>query len=397
MSRHPLVEHRGGLLPGVEGVHPQRHRPPHPARPGQILRRAGVVDAAGVGRCDAALQLTQWFGDVEVRVGQRFHRTVGQLLHPPCQRLGAVDQVAALAVEAPQGLGRGGAGIQPIGDGVLLCDDAAQQLQSPLVGLVEVDRGAEEAAGQHPVGLASAAVGVAGVRPDVLAQHARQSRVRVRGLLGMAVQLVAQRVGARCCLGDHPDEQLLDLPRLFDAAPDLAGGRRPARGHRGAQAVGVSRRTLGNLGQPAADRRPVLFGVGGHQVEHIAHRLQWGGDDVQLAQIQAGLVQIEQHTEAFAHRGDGDGVGGVRRSGRVQLTQRRTRGLRAGDDPVRGVVGDLVVVTGDARFGCPAGIQGGRGLEVTVGDSVDRRGRPTQGCWWRRCHTWPDRRSGSRW
>ena len=63
----------------------RRHRPPHPARPGQILGRAGVIDAAGLGGRDPALQAAQRFGDLEMRVGQRVDDPIGQLLHPACR------------------------------------------------------------------------------------------------------------------------------------------------------------------------------------------------------------------------------------------------------------------------------------------------------------------------
>ena len=55
MTRHALVIDGGHLLPGGEGVDARRHGPPHPARAGEVLGRVGVVDAAVVGRRDAAL------------------------------------------------------------------------------------------------------------------------------------------------------------------------------------------------------------------------------------------------------------------------------------------------------------------------------------------------------
>ena len=269
-----FVEHRRRLLPRMEGVDAGGNRPPHPARAGQVLGGAGVVDATGVRRCDAAFQVAQRFGDVEVVVGQRIHRAVGQILHPLLESIGAMDEVARLAIESSQCLGGGRTRIEPMGDRVLLGDNAVQLLQPPVVRLVQVDDRSEEGSRIHLVRVAPAGVDVARVRADVLAEHLDQRGVGIGRALGARSQFLAQGVVSRSGIGDHRDEQALDLARLLDTPSYLAGGGRSPCRRRGTQRVGVSRDPLRDLGQPAAEHRPVVFGVGGHQVEDVAHGLQ---------------------------------------------------------------------------------------------------------------------------
>ena len=70
---------------------PVRHRPPHPARTGEVLARPGVVDAAVAGRREAALDAADLLGDVEVGAVQLVDRLVGQRLHPVAEGLLAGD------------------------------------------------------------------------------------------------------------------------------------------------------------------------------------------------------------------------------------------------------------------------------------------------------------------
>ena len=71
VSGHALVEHGGDLAPGVEVVDAVGHRPPHASRSLEVLGRAGVVDAAVVGRGEHALDPPDRRRDVEVHVGHR--------------------------------------------------------------------------------------------------------------------------------------------------------------------------------------------------------------------------------------------------------------------------------------------------------------------------------------
>ena len=67
---HALVVDGGELAPGAELGHARGHGPPHPAGAGEVRRGAGVVDAAVLGRRDAALEAAQLVGDVEVDAGE---------------------------------------------------------------------------------------------------------------------------------------------------------------------------------------------------------------------------------------------------------------------------------------------------------------------------------------
>jgi hypothetical protein len=99
VAGHAFVEDRRDLAPRRELGDAVGHRPPHPARPGEVLGRSGVVDAAVVGRGDAALDPADGLGDVEVDVGELRDRAVGELLLPVAERLLAGDLARGVGVE----------------------------------------------------------------------------------------------------------------------------------------------------------------------------------------------------------------------------------------------------------------------------------------------------------
>ena len=123
-------------------------------------------------------------------------------------------------------------------------------------------------------------------------------------------------------VGHHVDEQLLDLTGLLDAAVHLADRRRMVTGRGGPQCIGVPGDTVGQSGQPPADQRPVLIGVGGHQIEYVAHRLQRRGDHVQFTDVESSVMQLDLHAEPFPHGRDRHRVDVVLRTDRVQFPQR---------------------------------------------------------------------------
>jgi hypothetical protein len=205
-----------------------------------------------------------------------------------------------------------------------------------------------------------------------------------------------QRIVVGRGVGDHVDEQLLDRGRLLDTTCHLSHGRRTACCHRCPKRGRIARNTIGHLRHPPADRPPILFGVGGHQVEHIAHRLQRRCDHVQLADIEPRVVQIELDAEPFAHRGERDDVDIVLGRNVVQLLQAVASRVGARCTAVGGVVGDVFVMAYDAHFCCRAGIERSEGLETAFGYSIDCGDGPTQGRALRRCRTCSDRRSGIR-
>src|SRR3954451_22749115 len=78
MAGYPLVVDSGDLLPGGELGLAFGHRPPHPARAGEVLVRPGVVDGTVAGRRDAALDAPHQFGDVEVGAVKFLDGAVGE-------------------------------------------------------------------------------------------------------------------------------------------------------------------------------------------------------------------------------------------------------------------------------------------------------------------------------
>src|SRR5699024_8614529 len=70
MAGNTFVVDGGGLQPGVELLRPGRDVPPHAAGPGEVLTGTGVVDPAGAGGGDAALQAAQRRRDVEVDISE---------------------------------------------------------------------------------------------------------------------------------------------------------------------------------------------------------------------------------------------------------------------------------------------------------------------------------------
>ena len=174
---------------------------------------------------------------------------------------------------------------------------------------------------QQPVCVAAERVLTPSVRCDLVAQHHGQRAVGVGGVGGPLVQFSMQRSVFRRRLGHHVHEQLLDLAGLVDATRHLPRRRRMPGRHRCPQCFGVAGDPVGHLRHPPADQRPVLVGVGGHQVEHVAHRLQRRRDHVQVADIQPGVVQFDLQTESFAHRRDGHPVDVVNRAGSVEVPQ----------------------------------------------------------------------------
>ena len=108
-------------------------------------------------------------GDVELGLAELGDGPVARLLHPPLQRVGAVQLAARVAVEERDRLGDGCPRLDLARDRLLLGDHARELLDAPLVGLVEVDDGAEEVPRPERVDVAADGVALrprpAGARP----------------------------------------------------------------------------------------------------------------------------------------------------------------------------------------------------------------------------------------
>ena len=283
MAGHALVVDGGHLAPGGE----RRLIPSgtaHHIRPGrdEVLARAGVVDAAVVGRGDAALDPADRLGDVEVGAGHLGDGLVGELLHPVAERLLARDGAVGVGVERGDGVVDGAAGDDLVGDGSHLVLDPVQLVEAPGVRLVEVDLGAEEVPRLRDVRRAA----------DAVRGHVRAGRAPRRGSARTRRTPPPPRVAcsSRRCRRDAgmPSERATSSAKKSPALPSWPVHERTCPASRPiwrvaetspwsadrveGRAVVVDRR--GNAGEPRVDVGPVLLGRRRHQVEHAADRVQ---------------------------------------------------------------------------------------------------------------------------
>ena len=167
VTRGALVVDGGQFSPGREGVDAFRHRPPHPAGTGEVLRRRRVIHPSVVGRGDHALDVTSLLGNLEVGAVQGGDGFVGALLHPCPEGLGAGDLVGRIGVEDRHGLLDAGSRTDALGGFALQLLDAGEFLLAPLVGLGEVHSGADELARSKTVTVDADGVGLGGERSDL--------------------------------------------------------------------------------------------------------------------------------------------------------------------------------------------------------------------------------------
>ena len=351
VAGNALVEHGGEFLPGVEHGLAPGHGPPHAARAGEVAAGRGVEDAARPGGVDAALDGAHRLGDCEggsVEIGDG---PVGGGLHPFLQCVDAVEPVALVGVEAVHRLLDGGALAEALdGDGLLLGDDLGESGQSPFVGLVEIDGGADELAGEAFVAFPSDAVFGGGLRQEGLAQPGGHDPEGLAGpdelgLVGVDPDPVEGGLvaGEILALGDD----LLDLP---------AGGDVPAFGgeHEGGT---VSVECTRDMPETGDDVGPRLGGVGGHDAEGVADPLDGGRDVVELPDVLAGIVEFEAQPEPVPQDGGGDAVdvvevdvpvtGGGLLEG-VDLVEHAPGAFRDGVVVLRGEVLHVAVVFGES-------------------------------------------------
>ena len=142
-----------------------------------------------------------------------------------------------VAVEERDRLGDGCPGHDLARDGLLLGDHARELLDAPLVGLVEVDDGAEEVPRPQRVDVAADAVALARDRLELALEERGERAVGGCRAGGRALELAAQRLGQFVVaglrvLGERGEEAvgLRDAVRLRRDLADLAHGGHDALG-----------------------------------------------------------------------------------------------------------------------------------------------------------------------
>ena len=186
-----------------------------------------------------------------MRVGQRLHRAVREILHPGLQRVGAMHQVAGLVVQPPQRI----ADRRPRDRADAAIDSCSATMLSNCEGPSDRSRRGR----RRRRGTPATAAGTRRGRTRPHAQRAVRSR---RAAPRQACRRRRLPRRARWCssacsaafrrrrLGHHVDEQLLDLAGLVDATRHLPGrGRTPGR-HRCPQCVDVAGDPVGHLRHP---------------------------------------------------------------------------------------------------------------------------------------------------
>ena len=173
---------------------------------------------------------------------------------------------------------------------------------------------------------------------------------------------------------------------MHDLAPGGAAATLPS-GRGGARATRRSRRAPpGTLLSRVAMSRPLLGGVGRHQVEDAADVLDGGGDDVQRHPVQARGVDLHRQAQPLRMAARVTAVDVVDR-GQPRRARRACRRRSGGEWP-RGRPGRsrrVLVVAGDAHVGRGGRVELDGGVQEGVGDPVDvGAGRAAwRRQWWR--------------
>ena len=372
MAWNPLVVDRGLLTPGAELGHALGDGPPHSAGPGEVAGGRGVVDAAGGRGSDHALERSDGLRNVELRARERFDRGVGGLLHPTLEGIGSVKLTGRVGVElGHRFLGGGASAVQGGRRRLLFGNDAAELLQTPLVGLIEIDGRAKEGLGEQAVAVAANGVLFRSARSEFIAKEGGEFAVGGFRFLGA----IGQRGGipnSGAALGQTAPERasLGKFHGLGDAGLNLATRRHKSGVRAFAERLDVAGDRAGNVGHAACHGIPVLRRIGGHQVEDVADSLQWGGDHVQIGELLAGVVQLTFEGEALAHGGLRDDVDVILGLDAAELAEHGGALSILGGEASGGEVVELALVTLKPEHGAEAGGKPPERLDVGIGDGV---------------------------
>ena len=289
MTGDALVVDRRHLAPGGERVDAVGQRPPHPARPGEVLGRArcsrrrrrwsapGSTRSGGSARgCRSGRRPgRRWCGRRAACIQSRNSSRL------PSRRAGSASRAATASETLPPGTIR-------LLVATMSSVSRFSSSQPHAVGLLEVDGGAEELARRQGVPLAPDRLAVATARRELGLEPAAELGVRRAGGARRAATArrgappVPRRRGWRRSRRSSPSwpVQRRTWPaisaycRFATTRPrvGLAGQRRPVAGQ-----------GVGDAGQPGGDVVPALLGVGGHQVERLADRVRPAADHRELA------------------------------------------------------------------------------------------------------------------
>ncbi len=309
------MEHRGGFGPRREGVFAGRNGPPHAARAGEVIRRAGVVNAAFIGRGDKTFKFLHHVRDVEVHPREVGNRLVREFLHPVPEGCRALELARGIIVEDFLGLLDAGPRLDDGRDFFLLGDEPVEFLDSPRVRFPEVDGGAQEGARGQCVALAAHGVLLRGGWQQFRAEEFRELPVGTPrgGSTGVELFLhgrVNRTVGSPGPGGELGEEAVVRgvFGGLLDDDGDLACSRNLARIPGLPQGFDVAAEGAGDVAGAAGDVLPMLSRFGGHQVENGPDILCGGGDVVQLRLIPARLMDFQLKAQPFPHGVQGDSV-----------------------------------------------------------------------------------------
>ena len=380
MAGDSLVVAGRDLVPEREARLAQR-RVPGAAGAAEILGRPRVVHRRrAAGRRDHRLDLLHRVGDVEVHPVELGHGAVEQGLQPRPELVDALDGALRVGVEQLDHRADRLTREDALAHGPHRVLDAAQLVPAPLVRLARLDRHAVEHAGEQDVALLADGVALDRVLRVLLVEEAGERRVGGGGAAGAFDQGVAEHrpVETRPV---EPFHQALEERRVAAGpCPRLrlahALDRLASRGDETlARALGerllVARQRLRHERRAGRDRPPVVFGVGRHHVEHHADALGGARDHVELAQVLARVVELDGRLEVAPHDVGGDAVELAADRRPLERAQRAAGMLHPLLRRVGRVVGDPVVVAGDALEGRRDRIERGEALDESVGDVVD--------------------------
>src|SRR5829696_4761271 len=383
MSGDALVVADRHLAPEWEACLAER-RVPGPAGPGEVLRRARVVHRRrAAGRGDHGLDPLDRVGDVEVDAVELGDGRVEQVLQPPPELVDAFDGARRVGLEVlDHGVERL-AGQDALGHLAHGAFDAVQLVPAPRVSLGELELHPVEDPGEQPVPLGADRIAFDGVRRVLVGEEAGERRVRLRGAAGAVDERVAQHLivdGTLVVTVDEREEErrrpvLAAAPRLglahaFDGLPP---GRHQPLSHAFGEAGLVRSETVGHEREAGGDRVPVVLGLDGHHVEAHAHRLDGTGDDVQIAEVLAGVVELYVGLEGLAQHIAGDAIWVAFWRRARQCPKRRTVVLVAFLETVGREVGHLVVVARQSLEGGGDRIESRVAVDEPVGQVVDLR------------------------